>query len=96
MNDLCEPVIMELAEFADDGTLYGCSNLRTLPERSFRRLDDTGDASFADPWPEPQRQAALARMHRTPCLRHCTHPSALYQEMIESLRAPDRPHTQFV
>jgi hypothetical protein len=90
---LASPV---LAVVTADGTLYGCCNLRALPEWSFGRLDYEAGTSFAKLWYGKQRRDTLTRMHRTECIEHCTHPLSRYNEIIEVLREKDHPHRQFV
>jgi MoaA/NifB/PqqE/SkfB family radical SAM enzyme len=85
-----------LAVVTADGTLYGCCNLRALPEWAFGRLDYARGVGFRALWEGAERAAVLARMHRTECIRHCTHPLARYNEMIEVLRDAERPHAEFV
>nr|VFK30284.1 MAG: Radical SAM superfamily enzyme, MoaA/NifB/PqqE/SkfB family [Candidatus Kentron sp. MB]VFK75167.1 MAG: Radical SAM superfamily enzyme, MoaA/NifB/PqqE/SkfB family [Candidatus Kentron sp. MB] len=85
-----------LAVVTADGELYGCCNLRALPEWSFGRLDYENGIGFRELWYGPQRRNNLTRMHRTECIRHCTHPMARYNEMVEVLRDSERPHSEFV
>ncbi|WP_133511186.1 radical SAM protein [Candidatus Thiosymbion oneisti] len=85
-----------LAVVTADGTLYGCCNLRALPDWAMGRLDYAAGVGFAQLWRSKRRREVLARMHRTACIRHCTHPLARYNELIEVLRDSDRPHSQFV
>ena len=90
---LASPV---LAVVTADGHLYGCCNLRALPDWSFGQLDYTTGVGFRQLWEGPQRRIALARMHQTQCIRHCTHPLSRYNEIVEVLRDKQRPHSQFV
>ncbi len=90
---LASPV---LAVVTADGTLYGCCNLRGLPQWSFGRLDFSAGIGLAQLWGGERRSDTIARMHRTECIQHCTHPLARYNEMIEVLRDLERPHSQFV
>ncbi len=90
---LASPV---LAVVTADGTLYGCCNLRALPQWSLGRLDYGAGIGFADLWRGQKRRGHLARMHRTECIDHCTHPLARYNEIIEVLRDEEKPHSQFV
>ncbi|MGH9938128.1 MAG: radical SAM/SPASM domain-containing protein [Blastocatellia bacterium] len=90
---LASPV---LAVVTADGNLYGCCNLRALPEWSFGRFDYERGIGFDALWRGERRRETLARMHRTECIRHCTHPLSRYNEMIEVLRDAEKPHSQFV
>lgn len=90
---LASPV---LAVVTADGTLYGCCNLRALPEWSFGRLDYPGGVGFGTLWHGPRRREVLSRMHRTECIRHCTHPLSRYNGMIEVLRDVKRYHSEFI
>jgi MoaA/NifB/PqqE/SkfB family radical SAM enzyme len=90
---LASPV---LAVVTADGNLYGCCNLRALPEWSFGKLDYARGIGFAALWRGEQRRETLARMHRTECIGHCTHPLSRYNEMVEVLRDKERLHSQFV
>jgi len=85
-----------LAVVTADGTLYGCCNLRALPAWSMGRLDYGAGTGFTELWNGNQRQTVRARMQRTECIRHCTHPLARCNEIIEILQDPERPHSQFV
>jgi MoaA/NifB/PqqE/SkfB family radical SAM enzyme len=85
-----------LAVVTADGKLYGCCNLRALPEWSFGRLDYERGVGFQALWYGPQRRKNLARMHQTACIRHCTHPIARYNDMIEVLREGEKLHSEFV
>jgi hypothetical protein len=85
-----------LAVVTADGTLYGCCNLRALPAWAMGRLDYANGVGFSELWNGRQRRELLARMHRTECLRHCTHPLARCNEIIEVLRDQERPHSQFI
>ncbi|HRF10925.1 MAG TPA: radical SAM protein [Candidatus Accumulibacter phosphatis] len=85
-----------LAVVTAEGMLYGCCNLRALSCWSMGRLDYDAGLGFAELWGGGRRQEVLARMHRTDCIRHCTHPLARYNEMLEVLRDWERPHSQFV
>lgn len=85
-----------LAVITADGSLYGCCNLRALPEWSFGRIDYERGVGFTELWTASERADTLARMHRTECIRHCTHPLARYNEMIEVLCDEQRLHCQFV
>lgn len=78
------------------GEVYGCCNLRAIPTWSFGRLDYPNGVGFAHIWAGPQRETTLTRMHRTDCITHCTHPLSRYNEAIEVLQLPQRPHSQFV
>ncbi|QQS47252.1 MAG: radical SAM protein [Acidobacteriota bacterium] len=90
---LASPV---LAVITADGDLYGCCNLRALPEWSFGRLDYPRGVGFSALWHGEKRLDTLARMHRTDCIKHCTHPLSRYNEIIEVLRDYEKPHSQFV
>lgn len=79
-----------------NGALYGCCNLRALPEWSMGTLDYAAGRGFRALWQSARRQQVLARMHRAECLQHCTHPLARYNEIIELLRHAERPHSAFV
>jgi organic radical activating enzyme len=85
-----------LAVVTADGSLYGCCNLRSLPEWSFGQLDYGKGIGFAQLWTASPRRSILARMQRTVCLPHCTHPLSRYNDIIELLRDAERPHSQFV
>lgn len=85
-----------LAVVAADGTVFGCCNLRALPEWRFGRLAYAEGVGFRAVWQGDLRRAVLARMHRTECINHCTHPLTRYNEMIEVMRDQERPHSQFV
>lgn len=90
---LASPV---LAVVAADGSVYGCCNLRALPQWSFGRIDYERGIGFAGIWHGSARRDVLARMHRTECIGHCTHPLSRYNEIIEVLRDGEGPHSQFV
>jgi MoaA/NifB/PqqE/SkfB family radical SAM enzyme len=90
---LASPV---LAVVTADGNLYGCCNLRALRGWSFGRLDYAAGVGFAALWQSPGRLERLSSMHRTDCIRHCTHPLSRYNEMIEALKDTKRPHSQFL
>ena len=90
---LASPV---LAVVTADGNLYGCCNLRALPQWSFGCLNYSAAIGFKELWAGEQRSQTLERMHQTQCIQHCTHPLARYNEMIEVLRDRERPHSQFV
>jgi MoaA/NifB/PqqE/SkfB family radical SAM enzyme len=85
-----------LAVVTADGNLYGCCNLRALPQWSFGRIDYAAGIGFTQLWQGSQRQEVLQRMHRTDCIVHCTHPLSRYNEIIEVLRDNEHPHSQFV
>jgi hypothetical protein len=85
-----------LAVVTADGTLYGCCNLRALPAWAMGRLDYGAGIGFASLWQGPRRQAILARMHRTDCIAHCTHPLTRYNEIVELLREPTAHHREFL
>jgi MoaA/NifB/PqqE/SkfB family radical SAM enzyme len=90
---LASPV---LAVVTADGSVYGCCNLRALPQWSFGRVDYERGIGFASIWNGPQRRDVLGRMHRTECIGHCTHPLSRYNEIVEVLRAGEGRHSQFV
>jgi wyosine [tRNA(Phe)-imidazoG37] synthetase (radical SAM superfamily) len=90
---LASPV---LAVVTADGNLYGCCNLRALPAWTFGRLDYSRGIGFGALWRGDQRRETLARMHRTECIGHCTHPLARYNEIIEVLCDKEKPHSQFM
>lgn len=90
---LASPV---LAVVTADGTLYGCCNLRALPQWSFGQLDYARGIGFQQLWEGDHRRNVLARMHRTECIEHCTHPLSRYNEIIEVLRNQHHPHSEFV
>lgn len=85
-----------LAVVTAGGTLYGCCNLRALPEWSLGRLDYEKGVGFAELWAGEERRRVLQRMEATECLAHCTHPLTRYNEIIEVLRDQDRHHVEFV
>lgn len=85
-----------LAVVTAEGELFGCCNLRALPRWSFGHLDYGHGIGIAELWHGQQRRETLARMHAAECLAHCTHPMSRYNEIIEVLRDPERPHSQFV
>lgn len=85
-----------LAVVTADGTLYGCCNLRALPAWQMGRLDYPAGIGFAQLWQGDRRREVLARMHRTECIRHCTHPLSRYNEMLEALRDGEKWHSEFV
>lgn len=89
---LASPV---LAVITADGHVYGCCNLRALPDWSFGQIDYDKGIGFGSLWDGELREKALSRMHRTDCIKHCTHPLARYNEMIEVLRE-EPMHAEFV
>jgi sulfatase maturation enzyme AslB (radical SAM superfamily) len=85
-----------LAVITADGTLYGCCNLRALPQWSMGRLDYGTGVGLRQLWRGERRRDVLDRMHRTDCIGHCTHPLSRYNEIVEVLRHPERWHSEFV
>ncbi len=85
-----------LAAITADGMLYGCCNLRALPQWSMGQLDYTNGTRLKDLWEGQRRREALAKMHKTECINHCTHPLSRYNEIIEVYRDKEKPHSQFL
>lgn len=85
-----------LAVVTANATLYGCCNLRALKDWQMGRLDYLAGIGFAQIWHGERRRRVLARMHRTECIRYCTHPLSRYNEMIEVLRDGKKWHSEFV
>jgi uncharacterized Fe-S cluster-containing radical SAM superfamily protein len=85
-----------LAVVAADGQVYGCCNLRFLDEWSFGQVDYHQGVTLSDIWTGERRRQVLERMHATECIAHCTHPMSRYNEIIEVLRDPQKPHSTFV
>lgn len=85
-----------LAVVAADGQVYGCCNLRFLDQWSFGRVDYERGVTLKDVWLGAGRRQQLARMQATECIKHCTHPLARYNEIIEVLRDTEKPHSAFV
>lgn len=79
-----------LAVVTADGQLYGCCNLRALPDWSMGSVE----GGFAAAWAGEKRRETLDRMHRTACIRYCTHPLSRYNEAIEALGGS--VHREFV
>ncbi len=90
---LASPV---LAVVTAEGTLYGCCNLRALPQWSFGQLDYQAGIGFTQLWQGEQRHDVLRTMHHTACIQHCTHPLSRYNEIIEVLGDKERLHSEFV
>ncbi len=85
-----------LAVVAADGMVFGCCNLRALPQWSFGRLDYGAGICFSSVWNGAQRREVLARMHRTACIGHCTHPLSRYNDIVETIKFGVGYHTEFV
>ncbi len=85
-----------LAVVAADGQVYGCCNLRFLDEWSLGQINYDQGETFSQIWAKERRWQVLARMHRTECIAHCTHPLSRYNEIIEVLCDGEKPHSGFV
>ena len=85
-----------LAVITAAGEVYGCCNLRALTDWSYGRLDYSEGVGFADIWSGDGRLIIQAKMQKTQCIQHCTHPLSKYNEIIEVLRDIERPHSQFI
>ncbi len=85
-----------LAVITADGSLYGCCNLRALPQWSFGKLDYACGIGFQQLWEGEKRKQVLSQMHQTKCLKHCTHPLSKYNEIIEVMQDQAKWHSQFV
>jgi len=85
-----------LAVMAADGQVYGCCNLRFLDTWRFGQVDYDHGVTLAEVWAGERRRQVLKRMLATECIAHCTHPMARYNEIIEVLQDPDKPHSAFV
>lgn len=85
-----------LAVVAADGQVYGCCNLRFLDEWSLGQINYDQGETFSQIWAKKRRWQVLARMHRTECIAHCTHPLSRYNEIIEVLCDGEKPHSGFV
>jgi hypothetical protein len=85
-----------VAAITAEGEVYGCCNLRGLPAWSFGRIDYHRGAGVSEIWTGAARKAALARMQRTDCIAHCTHPLSRYNDIIAVLADSERPHSQFL
>ncbi len=84
-----------LCVIAADRQVYPCCNLRAIDEWSLGTVDYAAGRTFKDVWHGQQRRAVMERIHRTECIRYCTHPMSRYNEVIEYLRTP-RHHCSFV
>jgi MoaA/NifB/PqqE/SkfB family radical SAM enzyme len=84
-----------MAVVTSDGRIFPCCNLRGLEEWAIGRLDYDSGTSFRALWEGEQRRRIIAGIHRTECIRHCTHPMSKYNEAIEYLKSP-KYHGGFV
>ncbi len=84
-----------LAVVTGDQSLYGCCNLRSLPEWKFGRIDYDEGLTFEKVYMGKRRKMVLEKMRRFACRRYCTHPLSRYNEIIEYLKSP-RHHGSFV
>ncbi len=85
-----------LAVITADKKVYGCCNLRFLEEWNFGAIDYKAGITFNDIWHGIQRKEILEKMHRTQCIKHCTHPLTRYNEILEMLKDKNKPHSSFV
>lgn len=84
-----------LAVVAGDRSVYPCCNLRTLEEWRIGVVDYEADRTFRQIWEGKRRREVMERIHRTECIRYCTHPMSKYNEAIEYLAGP-KHHGGFV
>ncbi len=78
-----------------DRNVYPCCNLRSIDEWSIGKIDYDNGVRFRDVWEGELRKEALEKIHKTQCIRHCTHPLSKYNEVIEYLKS-ERYHGGFV
>ncbi len=84
-----------LAVVAADRKVYPCCNLRFIDEFSIGTLDYESGNTFETLWNGEERKRIIERMHKTDCIKFCTHPMSKYNEVIEYLKSPQH-HRGFV
>jgi len=84
-----------LAVVAADKRVYLCCNLRFIEEFSIGILDYGAGNTFETLWNGKERKRIMERIHKTDCIKFCTHPLSKYNEVIEYLKSPQH-HRGFV
>ncbi len=84
-----------LAVVTADKKVYPCCNLRFVDEFSMGTLDYSAGKTFANLWAGQQRKKVMERIHKTECIKYCTHPMSKYNEIIGYLKSSQH-HRGFV
>jgi len=79
-----------------DGDVYGCPCLKGRQEFSFGRINYDEGISIRTILESEQRDKRQQRMHHVECLKHCTHPFAKINEIMEYLLLPEKFHSSFI
>src|SRR3989344_3600630 len=74
-----------LAVISADRKVYPCCNLRFIDEFSIGTLDYENGDTFKKIWHSQERKEVMDKIHKTECIRFCTHPMSKYNEVIEYL-----------
>ena len=77
-----------LAVVSADRKVYPCCNLRFLDEWNIGTVDYETGNTFEKLWHGQRRREVMDRIHRTECIKVCTHPLSRYNEVIEYLKSP--------
>ena len=79
-----------------DGEVYGCCCLRKISGYSFGKIDYEKGITIETVLQGSQRAESISRMENAMCLKHCTHPLAKINEIIEYLKLPEKHHSSFI